>query len=199
MSNIREPIKKTSIAKKEKIIKKGFELMCNKGYHNVTCVDIAKYSDVSTGIIYQYFKDKRDIFIEGTKDYADKIMFPMINIISSNNSIDKNKFRDILSSMIDSFINTHNMKKEAHEELMAMSYLDSDIASIFNEREMTMTNKISELLINSGFKINNIEEKVHIIIGIVDNYCHEVVYHKHSSLNYNIMKKEILDLIIWML
>lgn len=198
MSNIREPIKKTSIAKKEKIIKKGFELMCNKGYHNVTCVDIAKYSSVSTGIIYQYFKDKRDIFIEGTKDYADKIMFPMINIID-NKTIDKSNFREILSSMIDSFIETHNIKKEAHEELMAMSYLDSDIAKIFNDREMLMTEKVSTVLINSGFKIDNINEKVHIIIGIVDNYCHEVVYHKHESLDYDVMKEEILDLIIKML
>lgn len=198
MSNIREPIKKTSIAKKEKIIKKGFELMCNKGYHNVTCVDIAKYSSVSTGIIYQYFKDKRDIFIEGTKDYADKIMFPMINIID-NKTIDKSNFREILSSMIDNFIETHNIKKEAHEELMAMSYLDSDIAKIFNDREMLMTEKVSTVLINSGFKIDNINEKVHIIIGIVDNYCHEVVYHKHELLDYDVMKEEILDLIIKML
>lgn len=47
MGNIREPIKKCSIEKKERIIKKGFELMCEKGYHNVNTVDIAKYSNVS--------------------------------------------------------------------------------------------------------------------------------------------------------
>ena len=35
--------------------------MCNKGYHNVSCVDIAKYAGVSTGLIYQYFTDKKDI------------------------------------------------------------------------------------------------------------------------------------------
>ena len=75
MGNIREPIKKSSIEKKERIIKKGFELMCEKGYHNVNTVDIAKYSNVSTGIIYQYFNDKKDIFVKGVKDYANNIMF----------------------------------------------------------------------------------------------------------------------------
>ena len=55
MSEVREPIKKSSILKKEKIIEKGFELMCEKGYHNVSSVDIAKYTGVSTGCIYQYF------------------------------------------------------------------------------------------------------------------------------------------------
>lgn len=195
MGNIREPIKKSSIEKKERIIKKGFELMCEKGYHNVNTVDIAKYSNVSTGIIYQYFNDKKDIFVEGVKDYANNIMFPMIDIID-NTIIDKNNIREILSKMIDSFINTHNIKKEAHEELMAMSYLDSDISSIFNNSEMIMTKKVSNILVNSGFSNTNILEKVHIAIGIIDNYCHEVVYHKHKDLNYDIMKENILDIII---
>ena len=198
MGNIREPIKKSSIEKKERIIKKGFELMCEKGYHNVNAVDIAKYSNVSTGIIYQYFNDKKDIFVEGVKDYANNIMFPMIDIID-NTIIDKNNIREILSKMIDSFINTHNIKKEAHEELMAMSYLDSDISSIFNNSEMIMTKKVSNILVNIGFPETNILEKVHIAIGIIDNYCHEVVYHKHKDLNYDIMKENILDIIIGLL
>ncbi len=195
MSEIREPIKKTSIAKKEKIIEKGFELMCNKGYHNVTCVDIAHYARVSTGIIYQYFKDKRDIFISGTKDYANKIMFPMLDIIV-NKKIDKNNLKEILSKMIDSFIKTHTIKKEAHEELMAMTNLDDEIAKIFTESELRMTKQISEVLIKNGFDETNIEEKVHIAINMIDNYCHEVVYHKHKDLNYNAMKEEILNIIV---
>lgn len=195
MSEIREPIKKTSIAKKEKIIEKGFELMCNKGYHNVTCVDIARYAGVSTGIIYQYFKDKRDIFISGTKDYANKIMFPMLDIIV-NKKIDKNNLKEILSKMIDSFIKTHTIKKEAHEELMAMTNLDDEIAKIFIESELRMTKQISEVLIKNGFDETNIEEKVHIAINMIDNYCHEVVYHKHKDLNYDAMKEEILNIIV---
>lgn len=195
MSEVREPIKKTSIAKKERIIKKGFELMCNKGYHNVSCVDIAKYANVSTGIIYQYFNDKRDIFIEGTKDYADKIMFPMLGIID-NKDVDKKNIREVLVKMINSYIKTHTIKKEAHEELMAMSCLDKDIANIFNDREMLLTMKVSSILIKGGFNNKNIEEKVHLLIGIIDNYCHEVVYHKHSDLNYDVMKEELLDIIV---
>ena len=169
--------------------------MCNKGYHNINTIDIAKEANVSTGIIYQYFNDKRDIFIEGVKDYADNIMFPMINIMD-NYVIDKSNLKELLSKMIDSFIKTHTMKKEAHEELMAMSYLDKDIKNIFKTRELTMTDKISNILINSGFNSKNMEEKVHIIIGIIDNYCHEVVYHKHEKLDYNAMKEEILNIII---
>ena len=181
MGSVREPIKKSSIEKKQRIIKLGFELMCEKGYHNVNTVDIAKYADVSTGIIYQYFSDKRDIFIEGTKDYANAILFPMLDVIDQK--------------MIDNFIKTHTMKKEAHEELMAMSYLDTEISAIFNKSEIELTDKISNILVESGFSSENIREKVHVIIGIVDNYCHEVVYHKHDSIDYNVMKKVIVNTI----
>ena len=79
---------------------------------------------------------------------------------------------------------------------MAMSYLDSDISSIFNNSEMIMTKKVSNILVNSGFPETNILEKVHIAIGIIDNYCNELVYHKHKDLNYDIMKENILDIII---
>ena len=198
MGTIREPIKKTSIEKKKRITEKGFELMCNKGYHNVSCVDIAKYAGVSTGLIYQYFTDKKDIFLEGVKDYSNKIMFPMINILD-NKAFDKNNLRDILSQMIESFINTHTMKKEAHEELMAMSHLDEKVGELFNQNELKMTENISNLLINNDMNIKNVEEKVHIIMGLVDNYCHEVVYHHHKKLNYDIMREEVLDTILFIL
>lgn len=194
MGITREPVKKSSIEKKKRIIKVGFDLMCEKGYHNINTIDIAKACGVSTGIIYQYFNDKRDIFICGVKDYANNIMFPMINIMD-NYKIDKHNFKNLVSDMIDSFIETHTIKKEAHEELMAMSYLDDDIKNIFKEREINMTSKISEVLKNNGFNSVNLEEKVHIIVGIIDNYCHEVVYHKHEKLKLDIMKEEILNVI----
>ena len=69
---IRKPIQKRSIEKKEKIIQSGFELICKKGYYNTNTAEIAKNASVSTGIVYQYFKDKHDIFIEALKNIDDQ-------------------------------------------------------------------------------------------------------------------------------
>lgn len=195
MSNIRIPTQKRSIEKKNIIIQKGFELMCNNGYFNTNTNDIAKYANVSTGIIYQYFNDKKEIFIEGIKNYSDSIMFPIINILENEN-IKFTNLRELLNKMLDSFIKEHKLSKKAHEELMATSHLDSDIANIFHEKEMIVTKKIVDILNNNNFKVNSPYETVHIIIGIVENYCHEVVYHKHKSLNYVVMKEEVINLII---
>lgn len=195
MGNIREPIKKNSIEKKKKIIEKGFELMCNNGYHNVNCVDISHYAGVSTGIIYQYFKDKRDIFIAGIKMYTEKITFPMLNIMEQE-EITKDNIKSLIEIMIDKFVETHTISEKAHEELMAMSCIDEEIAEIFYNYEIEITNKVSNILKEKKFRIANIEEKVHIIYGMMDNYCHEVVYHKHKTLNYDTMKEEIIKIIV---
>lgn len=182
---IRKPIQKRSIEKKEKIIQSGFELICKKGYYNTNTAEIAKNAGVSTGIVYQYFKDKHDIFIEALKKYADNIFYPMLNIPLKE--FDKNDLDKIVRNMIENFIQNHKLSQSAHEEIMAMAHSDKDVAFYFHKREIEMTEKIYDLLVENGFNKKNLMEKSHIAIGLIDNLCHEIVYHKHSNLNYNVM------------
>ena len=77
-----------------------------------------------------------------------------------------------------------------------MSHLDDEISTIFKNSEIEMTEKIVSLLENNNIKIDNSREKVHIIMGIIDNLCHEIVYHKHKNINYDIMKKEVINIAI---
>ena len=119
MVEIREPIKKTSIEKKKRITEKGFELICKQGYHNVTCVDIAKYANVSTGIIYQYFKDKKAIFLEGVKTYCDSFLTPLLDILSSEHN-GKWDLPLIIDEIIESFINTHTKVKAPGKKFWMM-------------------------------------------------------------------------------
>lgn len=194
MSDTRMPTQKRSIEKRNKIIKKGFELLCEKGYYNTNTTEIAEYADVSTGIIYQYFNDKKEIFIEGIKEYSNNIMFPMIDILNNKNII-INDLDKLLDKMIEKFIETHTLSKKAHEEMIAMSHLDNDISEIFNKREIETTEQIVTILNKNNIITENLYEKVHIIIGIVENLCHEIVYHKHKTINYDIMKKEVIKII----
>lgn len=192
----RIPTQKRALEKRDKIIEKGFELMCEKGYYNINTSDIAKYTGVSVGIIYQYFNDKKEIFLEGCKNYSRSIMYPMINVIKDN---DIDNIENIINKMIDEFIKSHNISKKAHEELLAMSHLDEDVANIFNQEEIDITNEIIDGLNKNNFILDNAFEKIHIIVGIVDNLCHEVVYHKHDEVNYDVMKKEVVKIILGMI
>ena len=194
MSEIRMPKQKTAIEKRDRIIEKGFELMCEKGFYNTSTPDIAKYANVSTGIIYQYFNDKKDIFIEGVKNYSNSIMFPMISTLE-NEKINLKDIEKLLNKMIDSLIKSHNISKKAHSEIDAMTHLDEDISEIFKNSEFEMTKKIVKFLENNNIFLENSLEKVHIVYGIIDNFCHEVVYHKHYEIDYDKMKEEVIKII----
>ena len=193
-TEIREPIQKRSIETKDKIIEAGFDLICNDGYYKTNTSKIAKKAGVSTGIIYQYFKDKRDIFLAGLDKYADDIFYPMLNMPNINFS--KDDLPNIMKNMIKRYISNHKLSAIAHEEITAMTHSDKDVAYYFHKKEMEMTNKISNILIENKFKIVNINEKVHIMIGLIDNLCHEIVYHKHKELDYDIMTDVVVNEIV---
>ena len=195
INEIREPIQKRSIEKKEKIIKSGFELICEKGYYNTNTAEIAKAAGVSTGIVYQYFKDKHDILVEGIKRYASEIFYPMLNV-TSNIKIDKSNLDTILRNMINTFIENHKLSQVAHEEIMAMTHSDKEIAEFFQQNEMAMTKNISKILVDNGFDSKNLDEKVHIAIHLIDDLCHEIVYHKHKDLDYNVMINLVIENIL---
>ena len=197
MENIREPKQERSILKKEKIIDAGWKLITTTGYYKTNTLEIAKAASVSTGIIYQYFKDKHDILIAGLYKYGDDIFYPMFRL--GNIKISKDNFSNVISKMIDDYVSDHKISKDIHEEILAMSHLDFEVASYFNEREMNLTNELYELLINAGINEENLLEKIHIMIGMIDNFCHEIVFHEHNELDYEKMKsiitKSISDLI----
>lgn len=187
-NSIREPKQKRAVEKKEKILEAGFELICQNGYYNTNTAEIAKKANVSTGIVYQYFKDKHDILIEAVEKYGDKIFFPMFNI----KKFDLNNIDKIIRDMINHYIKDHKVSKVAHEEIMSMVHSDKDIASYYYKREIEMTKNIKNLLINNNFKDNNLNEKIHVVIGMIDNLCHEVTYHKHKEMNYDIMTEIVI-------
>ena len=192
--SIRQPKQKRAIEKKERIIEAGFNLICKNGYHNTNTAEIAEHAGVSTGIVYQYFKDKYDILILGLEKYGEDIFFPMLN----NNSIkfEKKDFDKVIKNMINYYISNHKVSNVAHEEIMSMVHSDKLVAEYFYNKELEMTNSIKELLIKNDFEDNNLEEKVHIMIGLIDNLCHEIIYHKHNNMNYNTMTNLIVDTII---
>ena len=188
---IREPKQKRAIEKKDRIIKSGFELICKNGYYNTNTAEIAKAANVSTGIVYQYFKDKHDIFMEGLEKYGNEIFFPMLNIDTNIFSIED--FSSSIQEMIKRHIKDHKVSQRAHEEITSMIHSDKDVAAYFYEKELLMTKTIKDLLIKNGFEDNFLTEKVHIMIGLIDNLCHEIIYHKHNNMDYDKMTTIVIE------
>lgn len=195
MAETRIPMQKRSIEKRDKILKKGFALMCQNGYHNVSTVDIAKEAGVSTGIIYQYFIDKKEIFTIGAKKYADEIMFPIFSLIDEHEKLPANLnvfFRNIIKVSVKG----HQVSKRAHQELTAMQHLDEDIEKIFKDTEIAFSNKLYNLFVNNGYKKDILKEKMHLVVNLVDNLAHEKVYHRHLDFDYEAMETIVVNVIM---
>lgn len=167
------------------------------GYYNTNTAEIAKAAGVSTGIVYQYFKDKHDILIAGLERYSNNIFFPIFDMDNSN--FDSNNIENLIKEMIDEFIKNHKLSKQAHEEITAMVHLDKDVAKFFYEREMYSTNAFTDVLIKNNVNVEHMQEKVHIALSLIDDLCHEIIYHKHSGVDYEVMKDEVVRIIVELL
>ena len=185
---VRVPKQKRAIEKKDKIIEAGFELICENGYYNTNTAEIAKKAGVSTGIIYQYFKDKHDILMEALNKYGEDLFFPTIKT-----NINKNNFEESLRTMIKDHIKEHKISKIAHEEITSMIHSDPDVANYYYTKELETSSKIKKNLLDNGFNNEHLDERVHIMIGMIDNLCHEVTYHKHHDMNYDIMTDIVIN------
>ena len=195
---VREPVQKRSIEKKEKIIKYGFELICEKGYYNTNTAEIAKAAGVSTGIVYSYFNDKHDILLEGLKRYANGIFYPSIESINNIKITEKN-IDEVIRKIISQFVKNHKLSQSAHEEITAMAHSDKEVEKLFHENEIEVTNVTVNLLEKNGFNQKDLLERTHVIIGLIDNICHEIVYHKHKNINYDTMTNIVANEIVHIL
>ena len=111
---------------------------------------------------------------------------------NQNIKFNKNDFDKFLKQMIKHYISNHKVSV-AHEKILAMVHSDKRVAEYYYKRELKMINSLKEILINNNFKDDNLSEKVHITLGLIDNLCHEVTYHKHNNMNYDLMTDLVID------
>ncbi len=186
MSEIRTPQQERSIAKKKKIIESGYTLFSEVGYHATNTAEIAKHAGVSTGIVYGYFKDKRDILLDVLDIYIDKVLSPIYGIFDNLSApLD---FDVLVPEILDATIDAHSKNANIHEALHAMSASDEAVNMKFIELEDKMTVKIADKLSSLGLSQEGINEKIHFAIGILQNFAHECIFDRHEYLDYTKMR-----------
>lgn len=190
---VRLPRQERAIEKKNKIINAGYELFSEVGYYGTNTAEIAKRAGVSTGIVYGYFSDKRDIMICVLEIYLDKVVAPLLKFF------DKLKaplnLEEIVPTVINEVIKIHKHNNKIHEALHSLSGSDEAVNAKFIELEDNLTLKISQALINLGLASENIHEKVHFAMGILQDFAHEYVYDKHEYIDYFVMREMVCSMI----
>ncbi|MCM1289455.1 MAG: TetR/AcrR family transcriptional regulator [Corallococcus sp.] len=193
-SVIREPQQERSIEKKNKIIQAGYELFSEAGYHGTNTVEIAKRAGVSTGIVYGYFQDKRDIMISVLQIYIDNAYMPVLDIMKSAGApLD---IEAVVPQVIDKTLEMHEQNAKLHNTLHSLATTDETVNATFIALEDKITENISEQLKENGVTLPNIKERVHLAMNIVQSFAHEYVFDNHPYIDYGAMRETVCRTII---
>ncbi len=191
---IREPKQQRSIEKKNKIIQAGYELFAEKGYFNTNTAEIAKRAGVSTGIVYGYFHDKRDILLDVLDIYIKDVFDPVLALFDEvTTSINLN---ELVPAIIEKVVATHKDNAAIHEALHSLTSTDPIVEEKFKTLEGEMTTKIASVLKKHGYSQKDLIERVHTAIGLYQSFSHEVVFDDHPFINYDNMRAITINLII---
>lgn len=191
---VREPKQERSIEKKNRIVQAGFELFSQVGYYNTNTAEIAKRAGVSTGIVYGYFKDKRDILLDVLEIYVKEAFAPVLDMI--NNLTAPVNFEDTIGHVLDSAINIHKKYANIHEALHSLSHSDEAVNNKFISLEDEITLAIANKLADLGVKKENLTERIHFAMDIVQSFSHEYVYDNHTYIDYDEMRKIVQNTLV---
>ena len=125
-------------------------------------------------------------------------MFPIFTLITEQEKLPED-LKGFFKKIIQLNKKQHTSSKRAHQEITAMQHLDSDVEAIFKESELNFSNKLYMLLKNNGFEQDDLKERTHLIVNLIDSFAHEESYHKHESFDYNRMEDIVADTIIYIL
>ncbi len=190
---IRQPQQERSNEKKQKIIEASYELFTEVGYYKANTSDIARRAGVSTGIVYSYFKDKRDILLYVLNIYIRKVTEPLSEVLESTYApVD---FDRLIGDFIDTTIKIHRENAHLHNTLHSLEVSDEDVNDEFMELQNTLTEKISEKLISLGYNPPHLKERVHLAMNAIQSFAHESVYDTHDYLDYGVMRVKISEMI----
>jgi AcrR family transcriptional regulator len=195
MKNIvREPRQSRSIEKKNKIIEAGYALFSEVGYYGSNTAEIAKRAGVSTGIVYGYFQDKRDILICVLEIYINNVFDPFLKLFDKLSApVD---YTALIPQVIDMTIKTHKKHAKMHEVLHSLGSTDEAVNSSFISLEDELTVKIADRLSSLGITIENPMEKIHLAMDIIQSFSHEYVFDKHEYIDYFAMREMVEKTVI---
>ncbi len=193
-TQVREPIQARSIEKKNRIIDAGYALFEEVGYYNTNTAQIAKRAGVSTGIVYGYFADKRDILLLVTDKYLDKIMTPLLDMIESVSLTQE--LTDTVTEFLDYAVVSHRQNAKIHEALHSMRAIDKEIDAKFLDFEDRITQRLAARLSLVMPQLPSLTERIHLAMDMLQSFSHEAVFDCHDYINYADMKKIVVRAVV---
>ena len=190
---VRNPQQKRLKEKKDRIIIAGFELFCDKGYHNTNTIEIAARAGVSIGTVYSYFKNKKDIYICAFENFLNTHLQPLLDDLASTpKPININHFVD---KCIEMFRNLYLNSKQTINELGTMQETDPEIMQYFAAYEDLLLSVFVKAFDSPNVNKKNLYEKMYLLYTLADVLGQEYAFGYHSSINIELLREEATNIL----
>ena len=190
------PKQKRSIETRLKILSVGGDLILQKGYHNITADDIAKAAGLSTGIVYHYFRDKKDILVQALQMAADHLMEDVTRFYheaeKGENGLEFDAFAE---KTLNYLLEYHRKNWAVHEELEALYHTDADIAEVSDGFWQNMYEKMEQVFLLKGANPENSAENVRMAINYIECFCHTYMHPIDPELDQTYMRKKTIEIV----
>lgn len=190
---VREPMQKRSIEKKNRIIKAGLDLFSQKGYYNTNTVAIAKAAGVSTGTVYSYFKDKKDIYIASFEYFLNSYLRPLLDELEAlQKPVDT---QILVDKCIDLFIDLYVNSRQAVNELGRMQQSEPEIMMRFAAYEDMILSALVKAVDHPNVTKKNLSEKIYLLYTLADVLGQEHAFHYHENIDLGVLRRQITTMI----
>ena len=97
-------------------------------------------------------------------------------------------FKTLITKIVDQTIKTHKKNRKIHAVLHSLASSDEAVNAEFINLEDQITIKIAQKLDEFNLQIENVLEKVHYAMDVIQTFSHEYVFDKHEYIDYIVMR-----------
>lgn len=180
--------------RRKEILYASLDVFAREGYKNTNLGLIASACGLSRTTVYQYFKDKSEIFLYAIKSTTDAMLAKYSTEEWARITDPEEKLLKVMYDILDT---ADNYEKEIKNLTKFISEVDYDIQDIIKRRTARLAFLLARVIrdilkkSNSKRKINAQEEAQKLIV-LVESYCLQMVY---LPQNKNLVRELVTDLI----
>jgi AcrR family transcriptional regulator len=176
---------KTNPPGRIKIMNSFYSLMKKKDFHSITTAEIAKNAEVTEGLIYKYFKDKKDLLYQVLNDHFFEFMAKIENRVAHEKTCIK-KLEVIIFASLESY--AHN---RAFSKILLLEVRNSP--EYFNSSAYGLVRKYAGIIlgiIEEGIQTKELKPDTDpyllrkVILGAIEHACiGEIIFARELDID----------------
>ena len=176
---------KTNPPGRIKIMKSFYSLMKEKDFHSITTAQIARNAAVTEGLIYKYFKDKRDLIYQVLNDHFFEFMAKIENRVAHETTCIK-KLEVIIYTSLESYADNRVFSKILLLEVRnSPDYFNSDAYGLVRKYAGIILGIIEEGIKTKELKSDTDPHVLRkVILGAIEHAClGEIIFGRELDID----------------